>query len=224
MSRQPLPGLSPAVFLPPHRAAAAANGAHGFRRGTASPPGLRSNRPQACPGPPARTQESSCRRWCCPPPATPSGRTGAVRGPSDLAGSCLNNRPAHIVPAHPPALPRLVLPPTRETSVSAPTLSGRSLIALLISLHSITHIAGHGDGDRELAATLYERIEESLTGLTSSGMPVTITLDDRALPAPDTPAAESGTEADDEPKNTSTPPASAEQDPGPDEEAGPTAA
>ncbi|MGP3991597.1 hypothetical protein [Streptomyces sp. 3N207] len=103
-------------------------------------------------------------------------------------------------------------------------LSGRSLIALLISLHSIKHTASDGDGDQELAATLYERIEESLTGLTPSGKPVTITLDDRTLPTPDTLAAESGTEPDGEPKNTSTPPASTEQDTGPGEEVGAAAA
>ncbi|MFF7903729.1 hypothetical protein ACFZCV_33980 [Streptomyces sp. NPDC007920] len=64
-------------------------------------------------------------------------------------------------------------------------LSGRSLIALLISLHSIKHTASNGDGDRELATALYERIEESFTGLTTSGEPVTITLDDRSNPVPD---------------------------------------
>lgn len=103
-------------------------------------------------------------------------------------------------------------------------LSGRSLIALLISLHSIKHTADDGVGDRELATTLYERIEESLTGLTPSGKPVTITLDDRTAPAPGTPASGSGTEADGEPENTGTPPASTEQDSDPGEEAGPAAA
>ncbi|MEU5273318.1 hypothetical protein [Streptomyces hygroscopicus] len=101
-------------------------------------------------------------------------------------------------------------------------LSGRSLIALLISLHSTKHTAS--DGDRELATTLYERIEESLTGLTPSGKPVTITLDDRTAPAPRTPAADSGTEAEGEPENTATPPASTEQDADPGEETGPAAA
>ncbi|MGK3110616.1 hypothetical protein ACPCYV_43355 [Streptomyces mordarskii] len=103
-------------------------------------------------------------------------------------------------------------------------LSGRSLIALLISLHSIKRTASDGDGDRELATTLYERIEESLTGLTPSGKPVTITLDDRTAPAPNTLTAESGTEAEGEPENTGTPPASTEQDADPGEEAGPAAA
>ncbi|WP_241844952.1 hypothetical protein [Streptomyces silvensis] len=74
-------------------------------------------------------------------------------------------------------------------------MSGRSLIALLISLHSIKHTAsdgdGHGDGDQELAATLYERIDESLTDLTPSGQPVTITLDDRTAYGPPTTASRS---------------------------------
>ncbi|MFG2586352.1 hypothetical protein [Streptomyces malaysiensis] len=102
-------------------------------------------------------------------------------------------------------------------------LSGRSLIALLISLHSTKRTASDGDGDRELAATLYERIEESLTGLTPSGTPVTITLDDRTAPAPNTLPSESGTEAEGEPENTGTPPASTEQDADLGEEAGPAA-
>ncbi|QDI68302.1 hypothetical protein CD934_06180 [Streptomyces calvus] len=103
-------------------------------------------------------------------------------------------------------------------------LSGRSLIALLISLHSIRRTAGHGDGDQELAATLYERIEQSLTRLSPSGTPVTITLDDRTTPAPDTPAVEGPTEADGEPENTSTPPTAAEENTDSDDDAGPAAA
>ncbi|MEU6019569.1 hypothetical protein ABZ826_38055 [Streptomyces sp. NPDC047515] len=59
-------------------------------------------------------------------------------------------------------------------------LSGRSLIALLIALHSVKQTAVEGDGDRELAITLYERIQESLSKLTAAGRPVTITLDDRS--------------------------------------------
>ncbi|MFB6439769.1 hypothetical protein ACFCVY_23765 [Streptomyces sp. NPDC056411] len=94
-------------------------------------------------------------------------------------------------------------------------LSGRSLIALLISLNSLERTAADGDGDRELAATLYERIEESLTGLSPGGEPVTITLDDRT-PA----AAEDGTEADGEPDSTGTPPTSTGNTE-PDEDAGP---
>ncbi|MFI1840408.1 hypothetical protein [Streptomyces olivaceoviridis] len=99
-------------------------------------------------------------------------------------------------------------------------LSGRSLIALLISLDSIKHTASDGDGDQELAATLYERIEESLTALTPSGQPVTITLDDRTPPA--APAAASRAEADDKPEHPDTPPASPEQDTDPGKEAGPS--
>ncbi|MFF5338493.1 hypothetical protein [Streptomyces sp. NPDC013181] len=67
-------------------------------------------------------------------------------------------------------------------------VSGRSLIALLISLHAVEHAARDGDGDRELAATLYERIETSLAALAGQGEPVTITLDDRTPPATDTEA------------------------------------
>jgi hypothetical protein len=93
-------------------------------------------------------------------------------------------------------------------------LSGRSLIALLISLHSTQCTASDGDGDRELAATLYERIENSLNGLTPSGEPVTITLDDRAAPAPA--ATEEDAEQDTE--------QDAERDTDPGEEAGPSAA
>ncbi|TGB15998.1 hypothetical protein E4099_05925 [Streptomyces palmae] len=102
-------------------------------------------------------------------------------------------------------------------------LSGRSLIALLISLHSLKHTASDGAGDRELAATLYERIEESLTGLSPSGRPVTITLDDRTALASNTPAAESGTEANGEPEKTDTTPAPASTEEGtePGGEAGP---
>ncbi|GAA4827034.1 hypothetical protein GCM10023220_71080 [Streptomyces ziwulingensis] len=100
-------------------------------------------------------------------------------------------------------------------------LSGRSLIALLISLHSITHTARDGDGDQELTATVYERIEESLTALTPNGQPVTITLDDRTAPAPGLTAPESRTDAGGEPDNPSTPPSSTEQNTDPGEEAVP---
>ncbi|MGW1659244.1 hypothetical protein [Streptomyces atratus] len=65
-------------------------------------------------------------------------------------------------------------------------VSGRSLIALLIALHSVKQTAVEGDGDRELAITLYERIQESLSKLTAAGRPVTITLDDRASSDDDT--------------------------------------
>ncbi|MFE5514151.1 hypothetical protein ACFQ9J_26820 [Streptomyces sp. NPDC056529] len=75
-------------------------------------------------------------------------------------------------------------------------VSGRSLIALLISLHAIRHTSLDGDGDRELAATLYERISASLTGLAADGEQVTITLDDRLAPAPEEPASPSDEEPD----------------------------
>ncbi|WP_330242603.1 hypothetical protein [Streptomyces sp. NBC_00525] len=79
-------------------------------------------------------------------------------------------------------------------------VSGRSLIALLISLHAVEHAARDGDGDRELAATLYERIETSLAALAGQGEPVTITLDDRTPPvtSPHVPSAAAG-DAPDQP-------------------------
>ncbi|MEU9529361.1 hypothetical protein AB0D58_28775 [Streptomyces sp. NPDC048210] len=64
-------------------------------------------------------------------------------------------------------------------------VSGRSLIALLISLHAVGHTARDGDGDQELAATLYKRIQDRLAGLAAHGQPVTITLDDRSSPTND---------------------------------------
>ncbi|MFD4577273.1 hypothetical protein ACFWNK_33675 [Streptomyces sp. NPDC058417] len=63
-------------------------------------------------------------------------------------------------------------------------------IAVLISLHAIEYGHDGVNGDRELAATLYERIKNSLSGLTPAGEPVTITLDDRTTP--DGPAPSSG--------------------------------
>ncbi|MEU3954051.1 hypothetical protein AB0F45_17290 [Streptomyces achromogenes] len=128
-----------------------------------------------------------------------------------------------FVTAHAGRHPHFRVPPQvageGEERIRA-ALSGRSLIALLISLHSVKHTASDGDGDQELAATLYERIEESLTDLSPSGQPVTITLDDRT--APGTPTAESRDEADDEPETPGTPPASPEQDTDPGEETGPS--
>lgn len=58
-------------------------------------------------------------------------------------------------------------------------VSGRSLIALLISLFSVKSTSREGDGDHELADTIYQRISDSLTALDSDGPPVTIVLDDR---------------------------------------------
>ncbi|OKI38050.1 hypothetical protein A6A28_31075 [Streptomyces sp. CB03578] len=62
-------------------------------------------------------------------------------------------------------------------------LSGRSLIALLISLHAITSAPSDNSGDHELAATVYDRINQRLTRLSlGEGERVTITLDDRVTP------------------------------------------
>ncbi|GGR64072.1 hypothetical protein [Streptomyces roseolus] len=72
-----------------------------------------------------------------------------------------------------------------DERVFAP-LSGRSLIALLISLHTVTSSTPDGSGDHELAATLYDRIEQRLTRLgPGDGERVTIALDDRVTPEPD---------------------------------------
>ncbi|MFJ5683676.1 hypothetical protein [Streptomyces sp. NPDC093099] len=62
----------------------------------------------------------------------------------------------------------------------AAALSGRSLIAVLISLFTTRHTTDAGDGDWALATTLYERIGTGLDALAHAGTTVTITLDDRA--------------------------------------------
>jgi hypothetical protein len=98
------------------------------------------------------------------------------------------------------------------------------VIALLISLHAVKHTASSGGGDQELAATLYGRIENGLTDLTPDGEPVTITLDDRTAPGPNTPAIKDSTLADGESEDTATPPAPGEQDTDPGETAGPATA
>ncbi|MFF5639641.1 hypothetical protein [Streptomyces sp. NPDC012825] len=73
-----------------------------------------------------------------------------------------------------------------DERVFAP-LSGRSLIALLISLYTVTTSPADGSGDHELAATLYERIEQRLTCLgPGEGARVITSLDDRVVPEPDT--------------------------------------
>lgn len=54
------------------------------------------------------------------------------------------------------------------------TISGRSLTAVLIGIYSIKHAAEEGDGDWELATTLYRRIHHRLTALAADGEPVTI--------------------------------------------------
>ncbi|WP_405738589.1 hypothetical protein OG422_01095 [Streptomyces sp. NBC_01525] len=63
-------------------------------------------------------------------------------------------------------------------------LSGRSLIAMLISLFRIRTADDDGDGDLPLATTLYLRIEQALTALASDGSSLTIVLDDRSAPDP----------------------------------------
>ncbi|MFD9814157.1 hypothetical protein [Streptomyces sp. NPDC059080] len=63
-------------------------------------------------------------------------------------------------------------------------VSGRSLIAMLISLFRIRTADDDGDGDLPLATTLYLRIEQALTVLASDGSPLTIVLDDRSAPDP----------------------------------------
>ncbi|MFC7924622.1 hypothetical protein [Streptomyces cinereoruber] len=73
-----------------------------------------------------------------------------------------------------------------DERVFAP-LSGRSLIALLISLHTVTSSDSDGSGDHELAAALYERIQQRLIRLgPGEGERVTIALDDRVTPEPET--------------------------------------
>jgi hypothetical protein len=75
----------------------------------------------------------------------------------------------------------------------AAALSGRSLIAVLISLDEIRHSTpGGDDADQAMASTAYERISAALRPvgrMCPTGEIVTITLDDR------TPADETATEA-----------------------------
>ncbi|MDT0310267.1 hypothetical protein RM780_25420 [Streptomyces sp. DSM 44917] len=88
------------------------------------------------------------------------------------------------------------LPDSRITAA----LSGRSLIAILISLFTIQETTGKGEGDWALATTLYHRIHNGLTGLAPTGDTVTIALDDRT-PHPeqqdDGATAENTTDIDD---------------------------
>ncbi|MFE7763048.1 hypothetical protein [Streptomyces sp. NPDC057438] len=83
------------------------------------------------------------------------------------------------------------------------TISGRSLIAVLISLYNVTHTADEGDGNWELATTLYQRIHHQLTALAPDGDPVTITLDDRSHTGLDDATTPLATDApDDRPEAT----------------------
>ncbi len=69
----------------------------------------------------------------------------------------------------------------------AANISGRSLIAVLISLSHLRNTATEGDGDRELAEAVYQRIGNSLAALSPDDGPlVTITLDDRTPHTGDT--------------------------------------
>ncbi|WP_274035211.1 hypothetical protein [Streptomyces sp. MMBL 11-1] len=69
----------------------------------------------------------------------------------------------------------------------AANISGRSLIAVLISLSHLRNTATEGDGDRELAEAVYQRIGNSLAALSPDDGPlVTITLDDRTPNTGDT--------------------------------------
>ncbi|MFF4874049.1 hypothetical protein [Streptomyces sp. NPDC000961] len=107
--------------------------------------------------------------------------------------------------AHTAGHPHFRVPPRvtdeADERVFAP-LSGRSLIALLISLHTVTSSNPDGSGDHELAATLYDRIKQRLTRLGSGeGERVTIALDDRVTPEPD----DDGDDQDDETDGTGAP-------------------
>ncbi|MDX3433900.1 hypothetical protein PV664_34010 [Streptomyces sp. ME01-18a] len=93
-------------------------------------------------------------------------------------------------------------------------VSGRSLIALLISLHAVKDTARDGDGDQELAATMYERIEVRLDGLASHGQPVTITLDDRSSPTDTAPLTEATASGDSDESADGPPAADTESDKG----------
>ncbi|WP_406407278.1 hypothetical protein OG923_03545 [Streptomyces halstedii] len=79
--------------------------------------------------------------------------------------------------------PHFRMPPQiadRGENRIAADISGRSLIAVLISLSRLRHTATEGDGDRELAEAVYQRIANSLAALSPDDGPlVTITLDDR---------------------------------------------
>ncbi|MGK5532076.1 hypothetical protein [Streptomyces sp. URMC 129] len=79
----------------------------------------------------------------------------------------------------------------------AAAVSGRSLIAVLISLFNAQHADGRSEGDWALATTIYGRIKAGLDVLAPAGEPVTIILDDRT---PETDPGAPTCEADSPPK------------------------
>lgn len=82
-----------------------------------------------------------------------------------------------------------------EGRVSA-ALSGRSLIAVLISLDETRHATPDGDdADWAMAETAYERMSAALTALGTKGETVTVTLDDRT-PVHDTEPAQDADESE----------------------------
>ncbi|MCO6698812.1 hypothetical protein [Streptomyces sp. Vc17.3-30] len=78
----------------------------------------------------------------------------------------------------------------------AAAISGRSLIAVLITLFELRQNTPKGDGNWSLADTLYSRIEDGLTSVEQGGTPVTLTLDDGAT-TDDNPAEASSDEEPD---------------------------
>ncbi|MGW9676410.1 hypothetical protein ACWGUN_25160 [Streptomyces koyangensis] len=78
----------------------------------------------------------------------------------------------------------------------AAAISGRSLIAVLITLFELRQTTPKGDGNWSLADTLYSRIEDGLMSVEQGGTPVTLTLDDGAT-TDDNPAEVSSDEEPD---------------------------
>ncbi|MFJ9030324.1 hypothetical protein ACIRQP_17720 [Streptomyces sp. NPDC102274] len=104
----------------------------------------------------------------------------------------------------------------------AAALSGRSLIAVLISLFTTGQTTDAGDGDWALATTLYERIGTGLDTLAATGATVTITLDDRDPGGGDGDADGSGGGGSEVTEGISLPSPSSPEGPGLMAQAGPT--